>query len=194
MYLQIACLNRCKITLAAFVCLFPTVRFRMCSQMACTRRGKVTLVAFVWLFPTVHFQMCSQNYTGCIDMAFLQCVFSYASSNCLHAMMQSHTGCTFLAFLSCVYFSYVSSLLLPMWMKSYIGNICLALLSPALSEWRDEGSCIFPFSNNCKSTLMTSTRREEKGPMNIPKRGFAHGLKCAMRTAHCASIHPSIHQ
>ena len=128
-----------------------------------------------------------QNYTGCIDMAFLQCVFSYTSSNCLHAIMQSHTGCTILAFLRCVYFSFVSSLLLPKWMKSYIGNICLALLSPALSEWRDEGSCIFPFSNNCKSTLMTSTRREEKGPMNIPKRGFAHGLKCA-------SIHPSIHQ
>ena len=29
----------------------------MCPQMSCLRRGKLTLVAFVWLFPTVHFQM-----------------------------------------------------------------------------------------------------------------------------------------
>ena len=167
----------------------------MLPQMVCSRRSIVTFVAFVWLFSTMYFQMCFQIafLYGCkitlvaLIWLFSSVFFSYASSNCLHAMMQSHTGCTFLAFLRCVYFSYVSSLLLPKWMKSYIGNICLALLSPALSEWRDEGSCIFPFSNNCKSTLMTSTRREEKGPMNIPKRGFAHGLKCA-------SIHPSIHQ
>ena len=57
---KMACLNRCKITLVAFVGIFSTVRFQMSSQMACLRRCKITLVAFVWLFSTVCFRMCPE--------------------------------------------------------------------------------------------------------------------------------------
>ena len=54
----IACaIVQCMIILVAFIWLFSTVCFQMCSQMACRLRGSiVTLIAFIWLFAT----MCSQ--------------------------------------------------------------------------------------------------------------------------------------
>ena len=57
---QMACLNGWRVTLVAFVLIFPTVRFQMCPQMACPRRSKVTLVAFVWLVSIVRFHMSPQ--------------------------------------------------------------------------------------------------------------------------------------
>ena len=50
----------CKITLAAFVQLFSTVRFQMPPQGTWIRAAKVTLVAFVWLLSRVCLQMCPQ--------------------------------------------------------------------------------------------------------------------------------------
>ena len=50
----------CKVTLVAFVCLFPCVYFQMCPQRTKIRAGVFTLVALVWLFFTVCFQMCLQ--------------------------------------------------------------------------------------------------------------------------------------
>ena len=38
-----------------------------------------------------------QSHIGCICLAFLQCVFSKVSSNCLPERMQSHIGCICLA-------------------------------------------------------------------------------------------------
>ena len=60
MYLQSACLNRCKVALVAFVWLFSAMDFQMSLQVACIRGCIITLVAFVWIFSTVHFQMCPQ--------------------------------------------------------------------------------------------------------------------------------------
>ena len=60
MYLQIACLNSCKVALVAFVWLFSAMDFQMSLQVACIRGCIITLVAFVWIFSTVHFQMCPQ--------------------------------------------------------------------------------------------------------------------------------------
>ena len=48
---QIAFLKGCIITQVAFVCLFSTVHFQMCPQIACLRRCIITQVAFVWYFP-----------------------------------------------------------------------------------------------------------------------------------------------
>ena len=46
------------IILVAFIWLFSTVCFQMCSQMACRLRGSiVTLIAFIWLFATMFSQM-----------------------------------------------------------------------------------------------------------------------------------------
>ena len=57
-----------KVTLIAFVGLFPTVCFHMSPQSACLNRCIVTLIAFVWLFSTVCFQMSLQMVCmrGCI--------------------------------------------------------------------------------------------------------------------------------
>ena len=46
---QITCLDKCKITLVAFVWLFSAMYFQMCLQIACIRGCIITLVAFVWL-------------------------------------------------------------------------------------------------------------------------------------------------
>ena len=55
-----ACPRGCIVTLVAFVWLFSTVRFQMCSQTEYMRGCIVTLVAFIWPFSTVSFQMCPQ--------------------------------------------------------------------------------------------------------------------------------------
>ena len=59
--------NVSSFTLAEFVCIFSTVSFQMYFQTVCTRGCMVTVAAFVWLF--------------------LHCVFSNASSICLHWQM-----------------------------------------------------------------------------------------------------------
>ena len=68
--LIITCQRRGKVTFAAFIWLFSTVRFQMCPQIACLRRGKVTLVAFVWFFSSVCFQMIPQ--IACIIKGILK--------------------------------------------------------------------------------------------------------------------------
>ena len=57
---QIACLWWCIVTLAAFVCFFLAMCFQMFSQVACLRGCIITLAASIWLFSTVHVQMCLQ--------------------------------------------------------------------------------------------------------------------------------------
>ena len=134
-----ACPRECEVALAAFVWLFSTVCFQMCSQIACPRRGKVTLVAFFLLFSTAHLQMacprgckvalaafvflhsaCSNasskrlhkklhNHIDCICLTYLHCVFANVSS---YVGMQSHNGCNYLTSLFCA-FSNVSSNCLP---------------------------------------------------------------------------------
>ena len=47
MYLQIICLRWGIVTLTAFVWIFSTVRFQMCSQIAGLRKRKFALVAYV---------------------------------------------------------------------------------------------------------------------------------------------------
>ena len=48
--------------LVAFIWIFLTVRFQMCSQIACLRKCFVTLVAFVWFFSIVSvFHLDSEN-------------------------------------------------------------------------------------------------------------------------------------
>ena len=146
----------CKITLVAFVWLFPTVCFQMSPQVACLRGCKVALVAFVSLFSIVGSQMSPQiaclrgcivalvaffyfphwvlkcllelhSRIGCICLTFLHCGFSNVSSNCLHQRMHSDTGCICLTFLHCV-FSNVSSNRLHKRIHSRIG--CIFLFSP----------------------------------------------------------------
>ena len=77
---QIACLSRGKVTLLAFIWLFPAVRFQMSPQMACIKRGIVALIAFLWLFSTVYFQMCLQTpcMGGC-KVTFIAFVWLFPS-------------------------------------------------------------------------------------------------------------------
>ena len=58
--LRRACLRGCKVTFVAFVWLSPTVCLQMYPQSACPRGCIVTLVAFVWLFSSIGFQMFPQ--------------------------------------------------------------------------------------------------------------------------------------
>ena len=51
-------------------------------------------------------------------------VYSNAFSYCIHEQMQSHTDCICVFFLQCV-FSYESSNWLPKWMQSHTDCICL---------------------------------------------------------------------
>ena len=60
MSLQMTCLWRCIVTLAAFERLFSAVPFQMCLHIAYKGRRIITLVAFVWLFSNVRFQMSPQ--------------------------------------------------------------------------------------------------------------------------------------
>ena len=93
--------------------------------------------SFVWLFSTVGFQMSPQIVSfnrGIVkSVAFLHCVFSNVSSNCLHQRMYSHIDRICLTFLRCA-FSNVSSNCLPERMHSHIGCICLAFLHCAFSN------------------------------------------------------------
>ena len=52
-----------------------------------------------------------QSHASCICLIFLHCVFSNASSNCLHQRMQSHTGCICLIFSPLCVFKCVLKLL-----------------------------------------------------------------------------------
>ena len=61
MFPQITWLREYRVTLVAFVWLFPIVRLQMCPQIAWLNSCKVTLVAFVWFFSSVRFQMYFQN-------------------------------------------------------------------------------------------------------------------------------------
>ena len=82
----------------------------MFPQIACLRGCKLTFVAFVWLFPLCIFR-CVLKVSDLEDakshwyicLAFLHCVFSSVSSNCLPERMQSHIGCICLAFPHCMF-------------------------------------------------------------------------------------------
>ena len=64
MHPQMDCLNRCIITLVAFVRFFSRVSFQMLIQMVCPNRCIVALGAFVWLFSWVSSQM---SPIGCLN-------------------------------------------------------------------------------------------------------------------------------
>ena len=97
--------ERCYLHLWWFYLLFSTVRFKMCPQIVYSRGCIV----------------------GCIWLAFLHCVFSNVSSNCLHQRKHSHIGCICLIFYFHV-FAYASSNWMNMRMHSHIGYICLIFL------------------------------------------------------------------
>ena len=102
--------------LVTFVCLFSTVRFQMSLQMPEKRHSRI----------------------GCICLAFLHCVFSNVSSNCLGVRMQSHIGCICSTFLHCA-FSNVSSNCLPKKRHNHIGYICLTFLHCAFFNVSSNG-------------------------------------------------------
>ena len=58
MFLQIACLNRCKITLVAFVWFFARESFHVSPKIADKKENIVTLIAFVCFFPPEWFFLC----------------------------------------------------------------------------------------------------------------------------------------
>ena len=64
------------------------------------------------------------SHTGCICLAFLQCVFSNVSWKCLPKKRQSHMGCICWTFPHCA-FSSVSLNRLSKRTYSYTGCICL---------------------------------------------------------------------
>ena len=65
-----------------------------------------------------------QNHTSCICLTFVQCVFSHGSSKNLDQCRHNHTGCICWTFHHCA-FSYVSSNGLPEKMRNHTGCICL---------------------------------------------------------------------
>ena len=73
------------------------------------------------------------SYTGCIRLAFLHCVFSNVSSNCMTGAMRSHTGCIYKTFPQCA-LSNASSSGLPERIYSYTGCISLVFLHCAFSN------------------------------------------------------------
>ena len=76
---------------------------------------------FICLPGTMHIRI------DCIRLAFLHCVFSNVSSNCLYRRMHNHTGCIYLTFPH-YGFSNVSANCLQMRMHDHIGCICLSFL------------------------------------------------------------------
>ena len=135
MFPQIACPNRCKVTMVAFFLLFSTVHYQMFPQRAWILTGKVTLVAFVWFFPLCVFWCVLKlpartSHIGSIFLIFLQCVFkglfeflncafSDVTSNCLPEQIESCIGCICLTFLHCA-LSNVSSKSLDLKRQSHI--------------------------------------------------------------------------
>ena len=106
---QTACMNRCKVALAKFMQLFPSVSFLMVPQVAWSYICKVTFLYFYDFFLQNEFtngQM--QSHIVCICTIFLQNEFSNASSNCLYEEMQSCIGYIYAIFPICE-FSYGSS-------------------------------------------------------------------------------------
>ena len=104
MWPQIACPNRSKVALVAFVWLFYTVRFQMFPQRAWIWKGKVTLVAFV--------------------LTFLYCPLSNVFSKSLDLNRQSHIGCI------CSNFSIVRFQMCAQIAWPNIGYTCLFDFSP----------------------------------------------------------------
>ena len=135
MWPQIACPNRCKFTLVAFVWLFCTVCFQMFVRI------------FLLSVFSCAFKLPAKSHIGCICLTFLHCAFSnvssksldlkrqshIVSSNCLPEQMQSHIGCICLTFLYCS-LSNVSSKSLDLKRQSHIGCICLTFLYCLLSN------------------------------------------------------------
>ena len=85
---QIINLRRGKVTLVAFILLFPTVCFQVSLQCTCVRRSLVTLVAMPFL-STVYLQIACMKRSivtlaaiGYIAMLFFCCVFAKQRLNC----------------------------------------------------------------------------------------------------------------
>ena len=72
MYSQLDCLNRCKVTLVAFVRFLASVNFQMYPQSSGPIRGKATLVAFVRFISRVSFWMLPQH--TCLNICFFTLV------------------------------------------------------------------------------------------------------------------------
>ena len=66
----------------------------------------------------------TQNHTSCICLTFVHCVFSHGSSKNLDQCRHNHTGCICWTFHHCA-FSYVSSNGLREKMRNHTGCICL---------------------------------------------------------------------
>ena len=98
------------------------------------------------------------NYTGCMCLTFLHCVFLNVTSNCLPDRKQSHTDYICLTFLRCV-FSCAASKRLGQNMHNHIGCICLASLHCVFSNVfsKQLSSNIYCFWNKLKlSKLLKS--------------------------------------
>ena len=138
--------------------LLSTVSFQMFLQIATLNRCIVTLVTFVCLFTTMYFQMSfqcvfSNVYSNCLDekmkshICYIclfspKCVFSYVSLNGQHLKMHNCIVGICLAFPRCA-FSYVLSNCLPEWLRSCTGCICKVfphcVFSSELSNWLQSG-------------------------------------------------------
>ena len=80
---QRICIRAGKVTLAAFVWFFSTVRLQMSPQSACLDWCKVTLVTLVFFFSTLCFQMCPQIACPRKYRVTLVASFWLVSYNCL---------------------------------------------------------------------------------------------------------------
>ena len=146
------------ITLVAFVRLFSSVYFQMCSiiwrsrgwTMCPTALGRkekncpmYTLctgcICLTFLHCVISYEtsknldQSSQTHTGCICLTFPRCVFSNVTSNCLPEKRHSHIGCIYLAFLHCV-FSYETSKSFDQSRQTYTGCICSNFLHSQLQK------------------------------------------------------------
>ena len=102
MCLQIAFLDRCIVTLVAFVRFFSGVNLYMSPQIACLSGCIVALVAFVWFFSRLSFQMSHQitPLYRCIValVAFIRFFFRVSFQMSLHTVCPNSCKVTSVAF------------------------------------------------------------------------------------------------
>ena len=130
-----ACSNRCKVTLTAFVRFFSTMSFQMFLQTVCCYWRKLALFAFVRFLARVNFHVCSQIACLNCGIATLVTFVWFLSTVCfeMYPQMGSVDRCilaltAFIGFFPGMIFSNVSPNFLPELMQSHIDCICRIFL------------------------------------------------------------------
>ena len=154
---QTTCLRQCRTILVAFIWLFSTVCFQMCSQMACRLRGSiVTLIAFIWLFATMFSQMNPQITS---TRRYLVTLIAFLWHNDIVSLFLNNSHMCILQtqvkiFKSLFHYDCVDYVLLRLWLLSTEENLWFQdCFPPILIALTFLGILSFPMGRKGKITL-----------------------------------------